>query len=71
MEELCSINALENNYKFIPKKKDNTGTDLIINTGTDLVIITGNDYIDNTVSPPSALILIVFLVTFFFSKKVT
>ena len=64
-------NALGITPQFILKKKDNTGTDLIINTGTDLIIITGNDYIDNTVSPPSALILIVFLVTFFFSKKVT
>ena len=45
-------NALGITAQFILKKKDNTGTDLIINTGTDLIIITGNDYIDNTVNPP-------------------
>ena len=45
-------NALGITAKFIPKIKDNTGTDLIINTGTDLIIITGTDNIVNPANPP-------------------
>ena len=64
-------NALGITLQFILKKKDNTGTDLIIITGTDPMI---NTRTDNIVNPPNPHPLrdntSGFLVTFF-AKKVT
>jgi len=61
-------NALGITAQFILKKKDNTGTDLIINTGTDPIIIIGIDYINNAGTNPSRALYFWFF-GYLFSQK--